>query len=387
MAYNGQLEKQRNAEKTREKIATRQSSGQLWGRTPLGLSEGSDNKKQIKRMFKLASEGMNYRKISDQLLSEGFGFIPERSVSYRLHNSKYCGIIYNRHTDKVIHGDYEPVISEALFYKVQDILNDKVKRKKAMKSAQTTKKLPLRRLILCKGCGYAISGSRIYYVCNNCKFNARNDLIHAKIRDFLNRFDYNQEYAEGVLFGYRFFFKSFQEKATEVKERYFSELEKLQSKTSKASPTERDCQNSGIMKEIKVIKERIRALKIIQNELRRSYKMNILLKEIGDTWSDESNYGKTMILKKMFPSKLIIDPEDNSFSYKELSVFYEPKQEIESNIIKINKEISKINDNKTSEYEAQLNKDNEIENVNIDKQLIIELYHDIIDSLDIDSLI
>ncbi|TKC04465.1 recombinase family protein [Pedobacter frigoris] len=119
---------------------------------------------------------------------------------YRLvRNPVYCGkIMIPQHKDedfKVVDGQHDALISEALFYDVQDVLNGR-KRKKAAKVVSLDS-LPLRGLILCPNCHRMLTGSKskgknkhyYYYHCvNECgtRFNAleANDLFLDQLKEF-----------------------------------------------------------------------------------------------------------------------------------------------------------------------------------------------------------
>jgi len=78
-----------------------------------------------------------------------------------LRNPVYCGKIvvpaYRDEPQQLVKGQHEPIVSESLFYEVQDILNGK--RRIQMVKMTTTDSLPLRGLLICPHCGKQLTGS------------------------------------------------------------------------------------------------------------------------------------------------------------------------------------------------------------------------------------
>lgn len=117
-------------------------------------------------------------------------------------NPVYCGkIIVPQYKDEdatMVNGLHEPLISEALFYEVQDVLLGR-SRKKALKVVSLDH-LPLRGLIHCPNCHRMLTGSKskgkckhyYYYHCvNECgiRFNAiqANDIFSAQLKEITLR--------------------------------------------------------------------------------------------------------------------------------------------------------------------------------------------------------
>lgn len=107
-----------------------------------------------------------------------------------LKNPVYCGKIvvpaYRDEPMQLVTGQHEPIISESLFYEVQDIINGK-KRIQLVKIS-TADNLPLRGFLLCPHCGKQLTGSAskgrsayyYYYHCSSAcgiryKAEAAND--------------------------------------------------------------------------------------------------------------------------------------------------------------------------------------------------------------------
>ncbi len=127
-----------------------------------------------------------------------------KSMVHRiLRNPVYCGVFrYGDYPETV--GKWEPLISKSQWYRLQDILNDK------MKPSQSKHDLPYRKLMKCGKCGLSItaykktkkSGREYYYlVCTKKNGNCGNDPItvdqmETMIVEQLKSVELNQEQVE-----------------------------------------------------------------------------------------------------------------------------------------------------------------------------------------------
>ncbi|HVW94380.1 MAG TPA: recombinase family protein [Mucilaginibacter sp.] len=105
----------------------------------------------------------------------------ERMNFWRLvRNPVYCGkIIVPQHKDeeqKLAQGQHEPLISESLFYEVQDVLEGRKRKKAALQVSLD--ELPLRGLVACPNCHRMLTGSkskgkRLHYYYYHCACGVR----------------------------------------------------------------------------------------------------------------------------------------------------------------------------------------------------------------------
>lgn len=117
--------------------------------------------KYIKWIFEEINKGILH---ADQIrkITHRKGFEVSRSYFWTMiRNPVYCGKIfipaYKDEDAHFVQGTHEPIISEELFYNVQDILNG---RKKNIKARNTQKEeLTLRGFLVCKRCGGNLTGS------------------------------------------------------------------------------------------------------------------------------------------------------------------------------------------------------------------------------------
>lgn len=115
------------------------------------------------------------------------GFHSQKSNFWQLiRNPMYCGkIIVPKYKDEetyLVKGLHEPLISESLFYEVQDILDGR--KRKYRTRMEVDDQIPLRGFLICPRCGRNLSASAstgysqryYYYHCNatcGCRYNAK----------------------------------------------------------------------------------------------------------------------------------------------------------------------------------------------------------------------
>jgi site-specific DNA recombinase len=135
----------------------------------------------VKLMFELALTEMTHCQIRAEVKSHGLVY-SRNGISVALRNPIYIGKIIvqpneNELTARLIDAIHEPLISEELFYKVQDKLNVKVNRRKAARNKTMRPELPLRGIMKCSKCSNLLTGSgsrsktgayHFYYHCNKC---------------------------------------------------------------------------------------------------------------------------------------------------------------------------------------------------------------------------
>ncbi len=88
-------------------------------------------------------------------------------------NPFYCGVSINRLLDEPIKGNWEPMVSEFQFLKVQSILSPSKTGMYNVSSKDQNR--PLARFLICSNCGGFLTGYEVkrkrahYYKCNSCK--------------------------------------------------------------------------------------------------------------------------------------------------------------------------------------------------------------------------
>ena len=108
-----------------------------------------------------------------------------------IRNPVYCGKIfvpkYKDEEARFVKGQHEPIITEAMFHEVQDVLDGK--RKKQRTKIKVDDKIPLRGFLVCPRCGLMLTGSGskgrklryYYYHCSSaCGARFRADLVNSE---------------------------------------------------------------------------------------------------------------------------------------------------------------------------------------------------------------
>jgi site-specific DNA recombinase len=126
-----------------------------------------------------------------------------------LRNPVYCGKIvipkYKEEETYWVQGVHEPIISETLFYDVQDVLTGRKKRKEGGTKIVSLDMLPLRGFLLCSKCSKLVSGSASkgcrqyyhYYHCSAaCGFRKRAQEVNETFIDGLKDYVLNPVAAE-----------------------------------------------------------------------------------------------------------------------------------------------------------------------------------------------
>lgn len=126
-----------------------------------------------------------------------------------IRNPLYCGkILIPKYKDEEAHfvkAQHEPLVSESLFYEVQDMLDGRKRHYKPKFVANAV--LPLRGFLICPVCGKILTGSKskgktkeyFYYHCIRpcrCRFRAEytNDLFVRELKKFVPRPEYADIY-------------------------------------------------------------------------------------------------------------------------------------------------------------------------------------------------
>ncbi len=115
------------------------------------------------------------------------GFTGTKSLFwFAIRNPVYCGKIfiekYKEEEAQIVKGTHEPIITEATYYQVQEVLDGR-KRSPYKPKIYTNEHLPLRGFLICPDCGKLLTGSTskghtkyyTYYHCTTgctCRFNA-----------------------------------------------------------------------------------------------------------------------------------------------------------------------------------------------------------------------
>ena len=140
----------------------------------------NDHATQIRKAFEMVSTGMA-QPVAQKYLNDNGVPIQKSRFSEMLKNPMYMGKIevpaLEKEPYQLIEGIHEGIVSEQLFYKVQQVLNGHPSKKRITPSVINIE-LPLRGLLKCTSCSRKLTGSRsrgrngkrhAYYHCNHCR--------------------------------------------------------------------------------------------------------------------------------------------------------------------------------------------------------------------------
>ncbi|WP_242604867.1 recombinase family protein [Flavobacterium subsaxonicum] len=114
-------------------------------------------------------------------------------------NPVYCGkIVVPKYKDEdamLVNGQHEAIISDGLFYRVQDVLEGRSRNYRP--KVQTTENFPLRGFFLCPQCDRKLTGSKCkgrhkyyyYYHCEaSCKYRINSEIANERFINHLNTY-------------------------------------------------------------------------------------------------------------------------------------------------------------------------------------------------------
>ncbi len=159
-----------------------------------------------------------------------------------IRNPVYCGQIfipkYKDEASYLVTGQHEPLISEALFYEVQDILDGR--KKKTRSKMAVDENLPLRGFLVCPKCSRMLTGSASkgrsqyyhYYHCSgSCTFRHKaadaNEKMIAEIGKYVRSIPQLKLYKEVIVTQYKAMTKTKQALGQQLKNQLQQESKRL----------------------------------------------------------------------------------------------------------------------------------------------------------------
>lgn len=154
----------------------------------------------------LASGAYNVKEIWKQAKAKGLN-VSKSNIWYMLRNPIYCGKIllpaYRKEEARLVQGIHTPLVSEELFYAVQDVLDG---RKRKVPSKNTAREeYPLRGFLTCRKCGGNLTASSskgnggmyYYYHCTTkCGERFKAELANNKFAEELSKISANRQSIE-----------------------------------------------------------------------------------------------------------------------------------------------------------------------------------------------
>lgn len=313
--------------------------GRYMGIAPIGYRNRQADKKKwiepdpktshfIRRIFEQIATGKYAAEsVLKQMRQEGFS-CSKNNFWNILRNPVYCGQLflpaYKNEEAQIITGNHQPIISEALYYQVQDVLNAKKKTQRAKLTVD--ERFPLRGLVSCPECGRTLTASSSrgrkqyydYYHCTapcRCRFKAEaiNEQIVAELCKWKPHPAVQQLYN---LVLSEIYFENDQSRRLQLKE--------VREELTRLNNRKRDALEMRLAKELDaddylIIKRECEAaISILENKLTdlTAAQVNMeplieqslqLLSHIDKLYLQANAEGKRDIIGSIFPEKLIFD--------------------------------------------------------------------------------
>ena len=175
--------------------------------------------KLIKLAWKWKIEGERDVQIRQKLSELGLG-LDKNQLSDMWRKPFYAGIIVNSLLEHPVQGNWEPMVSELDFLRINEMLNVPKRVQYASEAANIHR--PLSRFLICAGCGNQLTGYEAkkkklhYYKCNKCKgatFNAisvgksRNVGLNDRFSELLSKYNLREDLVEPFKLQLQNFFK------------------------------------------------------------------------------------------------------------------------------------------------------------------------------------
>lgn len=336
-----EIDNDRRSIKIRGGVRAAMKAGRWARMAPMGYSNARDENNKpiiiqngqapiVKKIFEDVSKGIPQSFIRECLKKEGIN-IARSGLSDLLRNSMYAGLIvvppFEGEPEQVVKAAYQPIISESLFNKVQDVLNGANRTRNMPNGKNIRPELPLRGHLLCSKCGNNMTGSasksasgnrHFYYHCNYCsKERFKADAINNAVVEVLNAVTCKNNIDE--------LFKAI------VKEKIASEPKKLKmspdiikKKIAELDARLNNLQDCMLDKVISIeeyremVKRYTAERQILEEQMTPEKKEDLILKKkLNDCLNSLKNLGnlyqqadvarKKVIISSIFPGKLIFD--------------------------------------------------------------------------------
>ncbi len=286
----------------------------------------------IKKAFESIATGTyQIEVLRKKLYKEGLQ-ISRSNFYVVLRNPIYCGKIrvkeYKDELEEIVQGIHEPIVSEELFYEVQNVLDGKKKAK--TKYSLANDQYPMRGHLICPRCGKHLTGSSalgnggkyFYYHCTKgCKARYKNDVAHNAFEIWLSDISIKSEMASLYLSVMEDVFKTNQGDKNEEIKRLQSEIDKnLEMMDKSAKKFVNDDLDKFDYKRIKEnlsrenteLKTKIAELKSTETGFQEYYRYGFsLLSNLKHYYSSANLENKQKMLGLIFPEKLVFS--NNTF--------------------------------------------------------------------------
>ena len=299
---------------------------------PIIVPEGGEQEKLVRFAFKEFATGKyNIEELRHKLNKKGLK-CNRNSFWMLLRNKAYIGKVlvpaYKNESEEWVNGKHSPLVDEATFYKVQDILEG---RKKNIPSTFKTirDEFPLRGVLTCPQCGKIMTASSSkgkmgvlypYYHCSKgCKERQKAEMVNNAFADLLNAVQPKQNTIN-------LFKKIVSEKLKKNNLEGRNELEKINKEITKQKQRVTNARalmldgeiDATEFKSIRIeIEERITQLtcqlsnisSCMTNIEEKVVKATDMISNLGKVYSQSETAHKRRIASSIFPKGLIFDDQ------------------------------------------------------------------------------
>ncbi len=250
-----------------------------------------------------------------------------------MRNPTYCGKIYlsqHKHEEaSCVKGKHEALISDALFLKVQRIMDGRAYRELPEAKVVNTEMYPLRGLLLCPRCGHILTASRSkgkknwyhYYHCNSkCGFRHHSEKINKLFEIELGKYEFSENIKNILKTLLKDNYKSLTGCITDARKKVAQEIDDIGLKLSKARDLylmdklddDDDYRQVKVQcqKETEILEDKLRLMNTEGKETDISKKLDDALNTIcnlSKLYSKADTAGKRAITCSMYPEKLVFD--------------------------------------------------------------------------------
>ena len=203
-----EIENDKISLRTKEGMRRASKEGSFLNRIPFGYSRTRINGKAslcrnpesliVEKAFEQVAKGIEPVEAVRKKLKNEYGCKLEKQQFYNmLKNVVYKGYIkikeFKKEEEQIVVGLHQPIVSEELFNKVQEVLIGR--KRKAKFPSIVNDDFPLKKNFICPKCGKQITGSKskgnggyyYYYHCkSSCKVRHKKEEVHFLIKDLLS---------------------------------------------------------------------------------------------------------------------------------------------------------------------------------------------------------
>jgi site-specific DNA recombinase len=164
------------------------------------ITVNSTGEKLRKAFLMKANQGLSNVEIVERLRQMGLRNMYKQKLTKIFANPFYCGRIAHKMLDgEVVKGRQEPLVSEAIFFKVNNLQDQ---NRHGYKKMDTDDNLPLKRFVKCDKCSTVMTGYEAkpkgiyYYKCpeTGCNSNKNAKVMHEEFQEFLKPLEVDSRY-------------------------------------------------------------------------------------------------------------------------------------------------------------------------------------------------